>query len=214
MSHFVGDIVELDHTFRIADEPADPTGVTLRVTRPDGGVSSHDFGTDPDLRQADRGRYTREIRADQEGTWRYRWEGTGAAQGVEEGSFLVERSRAGAWLLGAVLGALALAAGLIVFFASLASESESPKVTAAAGAPATSTAPPAPTTSTTTSSLPPALAKDPLLRRLNKEGKLPFTAGPWRKAAWRDTIYAKLSAPVQARATRITQGGGFVIVIK
>jgi hypothetical protein len=70
-----------------AGTPANPTSVTLRVRRPDGTVDV--LPTTPTAV----GHYEAVVPLDAHGTWRYRWEGTGAVQAAEEGELLVRRSR-------------------------------------------------------------------------------------------------------------------------
>lgn len=118
----------------------------------------------------------------------------------------VEKTAAGRpeWLVGAVLGGLVLVAGLIVFLVGLGTNPDFPP---AAVAPPPVEAP--------ANALPADLAADPLLARLNREGTLPFTAGPWVRAAWRDSIYDRFTEPVKVRATKITTASGtYAIVIR
>jgi hypothetical protein len=82
----VNDLVTLDLAVAVADVATDPTTVVCRVKAPDGTVT-----TPTPIKDAT-GAYHVDVDATQHGTYRYRWEGTGAAQGAEEGRFDVRRS--------------------------------------------------------------------------------------------------------------------------
>jgi hypothetical protein len=89
----VGDLVRIDATFTVDATATDPTTVICRVKAPDGTVSAKTYGTDAEVvKESTAGVYHLDIDITQRGTWRYRWEGTGAAQGAEEGRFDVRRS--------------------------------------------------------------------------------------------------------------------------
>lgn len=64
------------------------------------------------------------------------------------------------------------------------------------------------TTAPAAGDLPAAVAADPLVRRLAKGRTLPFTVGPWRRAAWRDAVYSKLRPASQAIASKVIYKGG------
>jgi hypothetical protein len=90
------------------------------------------------------------------------------------------------------------------------------ETTATAGA--ATTAPPTDGTTTTAPAaaepVPAEVQEDPLVQRLAKGRTLPFTAGPWKKAAWRDGVYTRLAPATQQRAEKVDQDGGFGILIK
>lgn len=66
-------------------------------------------------------------------------------------------------------------------------------------------------TETAGSQLPADVQADPVLVRLANGRKFPFTVGPWKQAAWRDAVYAKLKPATQAYATKVAVGAGFGI---
>lgn len=77
------EVVDLDATFIQA-----PTTVICKVLKPDGTQVSPDPTVDPALAPT----YKTSVIGDQEGTWSYRFEGTGAFTGIEEGYFTIQRS--------------------------------------------------------------------------------------------------------------------------
>ena len=88
-----GDRVRLRAIF-VNDSGADtdPTTITLRLEKPDGVQTSHVFGTDVDVVKLSTGRYKYEFVTTQEGTYTYRWEGTGDVHQADERTFEVEPS--------------------------------------------------------------------------------------------------------------------------
>lgn len=87
----IGDLITLRATFRenvdSAPTEADPTLVVCRVKKPDGNVSTPAVTNDAGL-----GKFSVEVALDQAGTWRYRFEGTGAVIAAGERRFRVRRS--------------------------------------------------------------------------------------------------------------------------
>lgn len=90
----IGDEPTLSITFLTPDTTTgiDPTTVVCRVKAPDGTVTSKTYGSDVEVVRDATGVYHLLVLITQSGTYRYRWEGTGAAQGAEEGRFDVRRS--------------------------------------------------------------------------------------------------------------------------
>lgn len=91
----IGDTVVLEATFTATDDgdEADPTAVALTVWRPDGTLDEIDAG---DISNPAVGNYRHDYAlADgyPPGTVWYRWVGTGAVAGAEEGKFVVQRRR-------------------------------------------------------------------------------------------------------------------------
>jgi hypothetical protein len=89
MAYVTGDTVVLEATFNVDGADTDPTTVELKVKRPSGTVDTYTsgFGTPAT------GKRTKSYsNTSDSGTYWYRWTGTGAAPGVEEGSFRVEPS--------------------------------------------------------------------------------------------------------------------------
>jgi hypothetical protein len=56
-----------------------------------------------------------------------------------------------------------------------------------------------------------AVESDPVLTRLARGRELPFTAGPWVRASYRDGVYAKLRPQTRRRATKLREGEGYAI---
>ena len=79
---------------------------------------------------------------------------------------------------------------------------------------ATAPAPPAAPAATTPSSAPVEVQEDPLVKRLAHGRTLPFTAGAWQKARWRNAVYRRLRPVTQRRAEKVAQDGGFGILIQ
>jgi|GEM_PF-6914596 len=61
---------------------------------------------------------------------------------------------------------------------------------------------------------PGVVRSDPLVIRLARGRSLPFTAGPWRRAAWRDAVYGRLRPVTRSRAERVAYRGGFGIRLR
>lgn len=85
-THDVGDAVRLRATFRDeAGDLADPTEVALSLLLPDRST------IDPEPARESLGVWSVVVDVTQSGTWRYRWQATGAVTAAEEGSFDVRR---------------------------------------------------------------------------------------------------------------------------
>lgn len=90
MNYTVGDLIRLLVTFQnTAGAFVNPTTVILRIKLPDG--STQEFTAD-DITQTTTGKYQYDFLSTTAGLHRYRWEGTGTAQGAVEGSFKVAES--------------------------------------------------------------------------------------------------------------------------
>lgn len=88
-SYALGTVVRITGTFRNASgEPTDPTARTLRVQAPDGTVTSH-----TDATSSATGVWIKDITPTQEGTYQYRWTGTGAVAAEDENSFRIRQRR-------------------------------------------------------------------------------------------------------------------------
>jgi gp6-like head-tail connector protein len=73
----------LTNTFQVNGVNTDPTSVTLTVTDPTGAV------TTPAVTKTGTGVYTATISCTTDGIWVYKWDGTGAASDIQEGSWTV-----------------------------------------------------------------------------------------------------------------------------
>lgn len=74
-------------TFTVDDVATDPTTVTAKVMDPSGNVSTYVYGVDAELGKTSTGVYYVDVVTDEEGEWRFRFEGTGTCTAVEESSF-------------------------------------------------------------------------------------------------------------------------------
>jgi hypothetical protein len=96
MSYTIGDQSRLSAAFATAAGAAvDPTVVTLKIKAPPptSTVTTHVYGTDANVIKDSTGNYHYDVTLSQSGTYRYRWEGTGAAICADEGSLNVNRSK-------------------------------------------------------------------------------------------------------------------------
>lgn len=85
--YVVGQTVRLKASITVDSVLTNPAAITLKVRKPDGAISTHAPSQDGVT-----GKYVFLIPVDQHGTWRYRYEGTGAAAGAGEKSFTVKHS--------------------------------------------------------------------------------------------------------------------------
>jgi hypothetical protein len=93
MSYTIGDQSRLSAAFATAAGAAvDPTVVTLKIKTPALTVTSHVYGTDANVIKDSTGNFHYDLTLSQSGTYRYRWEGTGAAICADEASLNVNRS--------------------------------------------------------------------------------------------------------------------------
>lgn len=93
-SYVIGDLVRLKVTWRdAAGALVDPTTITCRVKNPAGTVTVYTYALGQVVRESI-GVYHYDVDTSAlNGTWSYRWEGTGAAVGAEEGDVLVNASK-------------------------------------------------------------------------------------------------------------------------
>jgi len=82
-----GQKVRASCTFAVDDVATDPTTVTAKVMDPSGNVTTYVYGTDAELVRDGTGIYHLDVVTDEEGEWRFRFEGTGTCTAVEESSF-------------------------------------------------------------------------------------------------------------------------------
>jgi len=83
----VGDVAVLTSTWRVSGVLTTPSTRVLTVVAPDGTE------TTPSITVASTGVLTAEVPITAAGTWRYRWVGTGAAAGAEEGRLFVRQQQ-------------------------------------------------------------------------------------------------------------------------
>lgn len=91
-SYINGDTIRLSATFTVDGAATDPTTVTLRVKAPSGTVTAYTHA-DAEIARVSDGVYRKDVPFDAAGSWYVRWEGTGAAAGVEETAIVVSRSK-------------------------------------------------------------------------------------------------------------------------
>lgn len=90
----IGELVRCSVAFADDDGNAqDPTGVTFRVRKPDGTVTSYAHGTDAELVKDATGSYHVDVSAAAAGRWTFRYEGSGTGQSAGERAFRVKASR-------------------------------------------------------------------------------------------------------------------------
>lgn len=89
----VGDLARLQAQFADENNAAtDPTTVTLKVRAPGGTVTTYVYETDEEVVKVSTGRFRAEIPVTAEGTWHYRWEGTGDVTAAGEKQFNVRET--------------------------------------------------------------------------------------------------------------------------
>lgn len=88
MSYITGTTVKVSCTFKVATVLTDPTTVTLKVRDPSANTDTYTYagGT---VTKNSTGDYSKNVAVDEAGTWHYQWIGTGAAAGLDEGTFFV-----------------------------------------------------------------------------------------------------------------------------
>ena len=89
MAFIQGDLIRVRATFNIGGILTDPTTVTLKYKAPTGTITTWVYLTDNQLVRESVGSFYADISVTAGGTWNYRWEGTGAAQGANQSSFEV-----------------------------------------------------------------------------------------------------------------------------
>lgn len=84
----LGSSVELTASFVVGPTPTDPDAVALKILDPSGNSTLDDWPAPADLIVQDGpGEFSYEFTPAFVGIWRWRWEGTGAAGAITEGSF-------------------------------------------------------------------------------------------------------------------------------
>ena len=87
---YVGDSRRLNLMIKnIAGRPADPTTLTLRVTKPGLAPDTYTFPDDTVIVKDGVGQYHADILLDTAGAWSYAWTGTGTATFSKGRSFFV-----------------------------------------------------------------------------------------------------------------------------
>lgn len=92
MAYDKGDLIRCSILIKVSDTPTDPTTLKYKVKDPAGTSTTYTYGTDAALVRDSVGAFHIDISVTLAGTYRYRWESTGTAQGAEEDTFVVQES--------------------------------------------------------------------------------------------------------------------------
>jgi uncharacterized protein YfaS (alpha-2-macroglobulin family) len=84
----LGESVNLKAYATTLGDPADPTDISLTITRPDGSEDSYAYSAATVERDA-LGVYSVDVVLDETGRWLWRWAGTGDVTGAAAGEILV-----------------------------------------------------------------------------------------------------------------------------
>jgi len=87
----VGQSKLLKSTFTVLGVATDPTSITLDIINPANEQVNYTYAGG-DLTKDSTGTYERNVTFDSQGTWRWRWAGTGACTAACEDSISVRRS--------------------------------------------------------------------------------------------------------------------------
>ena len=89
----VGDEVRLSAAFeKPANTPADPGTIVFKVKDPSGNITTYTYGSDAQLVKDSTGNYHVDVTIDEEGTWFYRFTGTGTVVAAGESFFYARES--------------------------------------------------------------------------------------------------------------------------
>jgi len=89
----IGDLEVVTGEFLIAKQRTDPTTVKVKWKTPAGVVTTWTYLTNSEVVKDAVGYYHANLNLTEAGTWNYRWEGTGTAQGANQDSFIVDASK-------------------------------------------------------------------------------------------------------------------------
>ena len=98
MPYQPGDTVRLSTTFTVGGTLTDPSTVALSVRNPAGTTASETYNPGNIVRDSV-GAFHLDYVASTAGIYSWKWTGTGAAAGIDEGTFTVEDTLVGAYLL-------------------------------------------------------------------------------------------------------------------
>lgn len=93
-TYLVGNAARVSTRFRSVSTGADvdPTTVTARIKNPNNVETAYVYGVDNEVVRDAAGYYHIDVPLTLAGTWRYRWEGTGANMAASEGALTVTAS--------------------------------------------------------------------------------------------------------------------------
>lgn len=78
--------------FSVSGVATDPTDINLQIRKPDGTITIYDYALGEIIRDG-AGNYHKDIDIDMDGSWYYRWVGTGTVVAANENWFLVNPSQ-------------------------------------------------------------------------------------------------------------------------
>lgn len=87
--YVVGDLIRVSVAFMVDDKPTDPAIVRLKWKNPAGVITTWTYLTDSQVVKDSVGQYRANLDVTTNGTWSFRWEGTGTAQAAGQDSFVV-----------------------------------------------------------------------------------------------------------------------------
>jgi hypothetical protein len=88
-----GDLVQLPASFvNDSNVATDPTGVSVKVMKPDGTTVTYTYLTDVEVVKDSTGNYHLDLAISLAGVYKYKWFGTGAVTTAEGGQFTVKPS--------------------------------------------------------------------------------------------------------------------------
>lgn len=89
----VGDRIRIRGVFQtLAGVDTDPTTIVCKYRDPSGNVTTKTYGSDGEVVKDATGRFHLDIDVDEEGTWTYRWNGTGAIVAAGEQTFVARNT--------------------------------------------------------------------------------------------------------------------------
>ena len=86
-----GDGLRLQCTFTISGTKTDPTAISLKVQGPTASSPTEYTYALSQITKGTTGVYYKDITFNVEGTWHYKWTGTGAVAAVDEGDVYIKR---------------------------------------------------------------------------------------------------------------------------
>lgn len=79
-----GDTLRLQCSFTVSDTLTDPSTITLKTLDPAGTTSTYTYAL-AEVTKSGTGVYYKDVNFDKEGTWYWKWIGTGTVAAVDEG---------------------------------------------------------------------------------------------------------------------------------
>lgn len=85
--------VRLSAVFTVGVVETDPSTITMKHRPQGGAITTLVFGVDSALQRSAQGRYFVDLKLTLDGSWWYRFEGTGACEAAEENELFVRKSQ-------------------------------------------------------------------------------------------------------------------------